>query len=191
MATKYEFYDEAAPNVGNTVGILDAVDGPHKYEQGFTPQEDFVCTKVRLDFIDAQVNLNDSEAYVQLFVGEGSGGSLLATATARKLTTLTFPGWNDFDFPTLPVLEASTQYAIKVRCLSGGTETPDYFRWFGKNDGVGYAGGECWHVTDMPEIWTEYPNEDKHFETWGGPPALGGAMGKARGFELRGRGFRP
>lgn len=83
---------------------------------------------------------------------------------------------------------------VLIPADAGGGDVNNSLQWYYKSDTNPYARGHaCQSINTWPCAWTEIVDGDAGFEEWGepAPPEVVGVMGKIRGFNFRGRGFRP
>ena len=91
------------------------------------------------------------------------------------------------------VVEAEIYYGMAL-WTSGGGGVNDCLMWYYMNAGNPYPRGHaCQSINLYPCVWTEIVDGDAGFEEWGEPPPpeLAGVIGRFRGFDYQGRGFRP
>ena len=91
-------------------------------------------------------------------------GADLGTATYAGASFAVAHSWYEFTFAAPIYLEASTQYAIVVRAITGDNAQDLQWRW---DAGGGFIGGNAGHSVDSGSSWVTDAPADQLFCVWG------------------------
>ena len=191
MAEKYQNYD-----CGDTGQVMHVFEGilaeKQRYAQTFTPSTAHSVTQVAMRL--RQKGTAPTPYTVGIFATSGGLPTGDALASAEFVTTgITTDLGGEMKLITLDSptnLSAGIVYAIKLIGAVGEGSINNCIQWYYAPEGNPYADGQaCESIGGLP--WEAKEDADAGFEEWGNPAPPVGAMGKVRGFDFRGRGFRP
>lgn len=187
MAEKYQNYD-----CGDTGFVLRPYSFSPAYWDGqtFTPEVRHTLTilAMRVRKIGTPPPLYKVE--LQETTNHLPNGIVLAVATFETAPITALAGGEmklvELDSPY--VVEDGIEYAEVLFPTTNG-DFNNTLQWYWQTDTNPYPRGEACQRLNAP--WEAAVNADAGFEEWGEEAPPVGAMGKVRGFDFRGRGFRP
>lgn len=187
-----EFYIEVVGNEGG-YGLLDPTLyeyyitnddggagnwGTYQNAQTFTPSISHTPTSVKLKLGDKHGASNETTtASIKAVDSSGKATSTdlcSGVMYAGSITATTTGDWYEITLTSCPVLVASTQYAIVLKCPDATALT--YFRWRNDVSSPAYTGGKMWQSADSGATWATDLGADAMFEEWGTPVAEGGVF---------------
>ncbi|MBA7553159.1 hypothetical protein ES705_45746 [subsurface metagenome] len=185
MATKFENYD-----CGNTGFGLRPYAALYAAAQTFTPE-----VRHSLTILGVRIKKNGTPpAYYKIELRETTNHLptlvILAEATFETAPITIDPGGEMklVELDSLYVVEAGIEYAEVLIPVTDGDFNNTLF-WYWQTLTNPYPRGDACSRSGGP--WEQQISCDAGFEEWGEPAPPVGAMGKVRGFDFRGRGFRP